>query len=147
VVKINFVPFLDMYMEKKPDIKRFSDKSVEELLSGLVHRKVAALVCKRNGILPDTRVGDLSQGKLEEIIAQLSEFEVRVTEPNSFDNAQVCSGGVPLAEVDDDFRSLKDGNIYIAGELLDCDGICGGYNLQWAWASGAIAGMAAGKDI
>ena len=64
---------------------------------------------------------------------------------NSFDNAQVCSGGVPLDEVSDDFESLKCKNVYIVGELLDCDGLCGGYNLQWAWTTGVIAGMAASR--
>lgn len=66
-----------------------------------------------------------------------------VTEPNTFENAQVCCGGIPLSETDDNFASLRHGNVYIVGELLDCDGICGGYNLQWAWATGAIAGAAA----
>jgi predicted Rossmann fold flavoprotein len=148
VVKINFVPFLDKYMEEKGefDFKRFSNKSVEELLSGLVHRKVAALVCKRNGILADTKVGEVSSEKIVECIRELAQFEVKVISANAFENAQVCSGGVPLGEVDENFRSLMDENVYIVGELLDCDGVCGGYNLQWAWTSGAIAGAAAGKD-
>jgi hypothetical protein len=137
-----------MYMEEKGefDFKRFSDKSLEELLSGLVHRKVAALICRRNGILADTKVGEVPREKIEECIRELAQFEVKVISANAFENAQVCSGGVPLGEVDENFRSLMDENVYIVGELLDCDGVCGGYNLQWAWTSGAIAGAAAGKD-
>ena len=66
---------------------------------------------------------------------------------NPFANAQVCCGGVDTREVDPaTMESRKCKNFYLAGELLDVDGICGGYNLQFAWSSGAIAGMnAAGK--
>ena len=60
-----------------------------------------------------------------------------------FENAQVCSGGIPLKEVTDQLESIYCKNIYITGEILDCDGICGGYNLQWAWATGVLAGRAA----
>jgi hypothetical protein len=149
VVKIDFVPFLEMYRGEIGDFGfgRFLNKTVEELISGLVHRKVAAFICAKNNILPGTRVCDVKKNRILACINQLSSFEVKLTETNGFENAQVCSGGVPLGEVDDNFRSVKDENVYIVGELLDCDGICGGYNLQWAWASGAIAGTTAGKDI
>ena len=63
----------------------------------------------------------------------------------SFEKAQVTAGGVPLAEVDDTFQSRKSPNLYLTGELLDVDGICGGYNLQWAFSGGAIAGRAAAE--
>jgi hypothetical protein len=148
VVRINFVSFLDMYMEEitEFDFKRFYKKSVEELLSGFVNRKIATLVCNKNGILADTKVGDVPSEKIVECIKELAEFEVKVISANTFENAQVCSGGVPMCEVDENFRSVKDKNVYIVGELLDCDGVCGGYNLQWAWTSGAIAGASAGKE-
>jgi hypothetical protein len=105
------------------------------------------MICNRHNIAPTAKVGETDIGKIITCIKALADFEITVTEANSFDSAQVCSGGVPLCEVDDNFKSIKDENVYITGELLDCDGICGGYNLQWAWATGAIAGMTAGKDI
>ena len=67
-------------------------------------------------------------------------------EPNSFENAQVTAGGVPLTEVTEYLESVKVPGLYFAGEVLDVDGKCGGYNLQWAWASGYTAGRhAAGR--
>ncbi len=64
---------------------------------------------------------------------------------NSFDHAQVCCGGVDVRELSSrSMESKKQKGLYLAGELLDVDGICGGYNLQFAWSSGAIAGMHAG---
>lgn len=121
-------------------MKTFSYKTVEEFLSGLVHKKVAAVVCRRNGIASGKTVGQTKAAKIADCIRMLTDFRVKITAPNSFENAQVCCGGVPLDEVDENFMSHRYSGIYIVGELLDCDGICGGYNLQWAWATGAIAG-------
>lgn len=57
--------------------------------------------------------------------------------------AQVCSGGVDTKELNENLESLLHPGLYFAGELVDVDGPCGGYNLQWAWSSGAVAGKAA----
>ena len=70
-------------------------------------------------------------------------LEYHIQEHNGFENAQVCSGGVDLREVTSDLESVKMPGLYFAGEILDVDGRCGGYNLQWAWTSGAIAGRGA----
>lgn len=121
-------------------MKKFSYKTVEEFLAGMVHKKVAAVVCKQNGIASGMTVGQTGAARLADCIGMLADFRVKVTAPNSFENAQVCCGGVPLGEVDENFMSRRHSGIYLVGELLDCDGICGGYNLQWAWATGAIAG-------
>ena len=67
-------------------------------------------------------------------------FKVTVKDTNSFDGAQVCAGGVPLSEITTDMESRIHPGLFFAGELLDVDGKCGGYNLQWAWSSGAMAG-------
>ena len=60
---------------------------------------------------------------------------------HTLDHAQVCSGGVPLTEINSQtLESLKTKNLYFTGEIIDIDGDCGGYNLGWAWMSGIIAG-------
>ena len=65
---------------------------------------------------------------------------------NSFEQAQVCCGGVDTRDVrPDTMESRLVPGLYLAGELLDVDGICGGYNLQWAWSTGMIAGRSAGR--
>lgn len=118
-------------------------KTVEELLSGIVHKKIASLICRRQGIGTQETVSAVGIKKVLDCIHALKQFRVMVTAANSFENAQVCCGGVPLSEVSESFASLKCPDVYLVGELLDCDGICGGYNLQWAWATGIIAGRAA----
>ena len=65
---------------------------------------------------------------------------------NGFDKAQVSAGGVDCREVSDRLMSKRQPGLFFAGEILDIDGLCGGYNLQWAWSSGAVAGKAAVYD-
>lgn len=144
-VKIDFVSYLSQQDKELLfyDMERFQYKAAEEFLAGLVHKKLAALVCKRNGICSGMTVKEAGVKKLLACVEELEGFQVQVTAANSFENAQLCSGGIPLSEVDNDFQSVICKHVYLVGELLDCDGICGGYNLQWAWATGAIAGKAA----
>ena len=72
-------------------------------------------------------------------------FSVTPQSVNSFEQAQVCRGGVDFNELDDSMQSIYQKNLYICGEMIDIDGKCGGYNLQWAWTSGYIAGCNAAK--
>ena len=143
-VKIDFLPFFQQVdMEKiKESISKVEYKTVEEFLSGMAHKKIASLICKQAQIKPDVRVGELPAKKVMSCVEALRKFTVTVKAANPFDNAQVCSGGIPLKEVTDQLESIYCKNIYITGEILDCDGICGGYNLQWAWATGVLAGRA-----
>lgn len=130
---------------KRNAMKYFGHKTVEEFLSGLVHKKIVGVVCKQKGIASGMTVNEAGTERLWNCIKMLADFRVQIIAPNSFENAQVCCGGVPLMEVDKNFASRKSQGVYIVGELLDCDGICGGYNLQWAWATGIIAGTDAAQ--
>ena len=69
-----------------------------------------------------------------------------VEKTGHFANAQVCAGGVSGRELTEHLEARKVPGLYVAGELADVDGICGGYNLQWAWSSGYVAGTHAGKE-
>ena len=76
------------------------------------------------------------------------DFELEVTGSTGLSQAQVCSGGIDTTEVDPHtMESRLHKGLYFAGELLDIDGACGGYNLQWAWSSGAVAGIHGAKEI
>ena len=86
--------------------------------------------------------------KLGRLLEQIKSYEAIVMSVNPFANAQVCCGGVDTREVD--AATMESGihaNLYLAGELLDVDGICGGYNLQWAWSSGYAAGSHAAAGV
>lgn len=132
-VRIHFLPefredsLLDFLNLRRKNCPYKTDR---ELLVGLFPDKLAKYLC--------------SQPDLTDAIQSLT---LQVTGGMSFAQAQVCSGGVATDEVHNDtLESKLHRNLYFAGELLDIDGTCGGYNLQWAWSSGAAAGRAAAKE-
>ena len=67
-------------------------------------------------------------------------LKLHITESNPYENAQVSAGGVDVREIKPTMESKICPGVYFAGEILDVDGRCGGYNLQWAWSSGYLAG-------
>lgn len=140
-VHINFLPYLtrDELQNLEKEQYKFAYKTVEEFLSGIVNKKIASLMCRRYQIKQDTLLGKVQEKTFRECLRELTDFTVSVKEANPFENAQVCCGGIPLSEVTDNLESKYNTGVYITGELLDCDGICGGYNLQWAWATGILA--------
>ena len=80
-----------------------------------------------------------------QIAHMLKNFTLPVTGTLGFDYAQVTRGGIDMGGITDRLESKLVKNLYFAGEVLDVDGDCGGYNLQWAWASGKAAGTQAAQ--
>ena len=113
---------------------------------GLVNRKLLDLILRKRGLQAEKKASKVQEEVLAGIMQDMRALKVSVTGTGDFRQAQVTSGGVPLSEVSDDLESLKCPGLYLAGELLDVDGICGGYNLQWAMTSGWIAGTCAAKE-
>lgn len=122
-------------------------KTVEEFFTGMLHKKLMLFFIKLAGLKPTEEYRKVSEQGIDKVFALCRRFPLHITGCNPFDNAQVCAGGVPLYEVSADLESLKQKRIYFAGELLDVDGKCGGYNLQWAWASGYVAGKSAAEHV
>ena len=116
-------------------------KKAEQFLIGLFHKKLSDLWIRLAGIPREKAAGSINEEEMERLISLIKNFTVSVTGTNSYDQAQVCCGGVDTAEVDPrTMGSRYVPGLYFAGELLDVDGMCGGYNLTFAWASGYIAG-------
>lgn len=121
-------------------------KTIEEVLSGMVNRKIALAVLGCVDIRTTER--NLREEQIEQILSCLKEFSVIMTGYRGFEQAQACSGGVDIAEVKEQtLESKKVPGLYFAGEILDVDGACGGYNLQWAWSSGFVAGKGGGRFL
>lgn len=135
-----FFLFLKKRMDSRPE------KTLEDFFVGLFHKKIAALFVKRSGLDLKKQAGKLQIKELERLVHIIKEFRTFVVDTNGFENGQICAGGVSTKEVNPETleSALKKG-LYLVGELLDVDGICGGYNLQWAWSSGYIAGREAAK--
>ncbi|MCM1101460.1 MAG: aminoacetone oxidase family FAD-binding enzyme [Clostridium sp.] len=145
-LSVNLLPDLDEadFEGFCADRKRsLTDRTAEEFFTGIVHKKLMYLFLKLAGISRDTPVKTADERKLAEVFALCRDWRLHVTGSNSFDNAQVCAGGVDTAEVTVNMESRRVPGLYFAGEILDVDGRCGGYNLHWAWCSGYLAGNAA----
>ena len=120
------------------------DKSAEMFLIGLFHKKLCDLWIRLSEIPRQRKAGELTEDEIARLTNLIKEFRVRVRETNPYDKAQVCCGGVDTREVNPEtLESVYVPGVYFAGEILDVDGMCGGYNLTFAWASGYVAGKAA----
>ena len=126
--------------------EHFSNRSVEEALEGLVPGKLRYVVLLRVGVDPLKSADRLSDCEIAAVTGELTAMTLTVTGTRPFANAQVTCGGVALSEISPISCEVKSmPGLFVTGELLDMDGNCGGYNLQWAFATGAIAGRAAAK--
>jgi len=121
-------------------MKQIDSITVEEFFTGMLNKKLMMLFIKQAGLNPATKAASVPKKQLEAVFESCRGLVFHIIGNNGFENAQVCAGGVDLREVTYDLESKKVPGLYFAGEILDVDGRCGGYNLQWAWTSGVIAG-------
>lgn len=129
------------------------EERISVLFDGIIHEKLMSVILEltekkqKGSKLRKMRCKDLSEEQLKQILAKCKQFSLTVCGTRSFDASQVCAGGVEASEVNPETMELtRHKGLYIAGELLDVDGPCGGYNLQWAWSSGYAAGCAAAAE-
>ena len=123
------------------------DRTGAEALSLILNEKLAMYCLNRTGIssgAPSVKVPDKKIGELTGLMKGL---RIRITGDAGWDRAQVTAGGVDTAELSEGMEVRKIPGLYVVGELADIDGTCGGYNLQWAFSSGAAAGRSAGTKI
>ncbi|MCL2508227.1 MAG: aminoacetone oxidase family FAD-binding enzyme [Oscillospiraceae bacterium] len=125
--------------------RRDPSLAIEDLLTGVLPKRLAQAVCK--GVLPYKLTDPAGKLTTPQILALSNEIKgksIDVQGVNGFAEAQVTAGGGALDGFDSaTMMSRKIENLYACGELLDVDGGCGGYNLQWAWSSGRLAGRSA----
>lgn len=119
--------------------------NLEDFLLGMANKKINMMLIKQAGLKQAEAVSQLSREKIKELFSSYRRLCVHVIDTNSYDNAQVTAGGVDRKEVSLQMESLYVPGLFFAGEVMDIDGRCGGYNLQWAWTSGYIAGKNAAQ--
>lgn len=144
ILKIDFLSQLDerafhYYIRNRYETQQH--KTLEEFLIGIANKKINQVIIKRSGYKNNILVSDIGLTEIKKIMDLYRGFIFHISGSNTFEQAQVCAGGIPLNEVTSHLESKKIPGLYITGELLDVDGRCGGYNLQWAWTSGYIAGV------
>ncbi|HNR66194.1 MAG TPA: aminoacetone oxidase family FAD-binding enzyme, partial [Atribacterota bacterium] len=146
-VRINFTPDLNreeldnIFFSKK---KSESFKPLSLLLQGILPEKLSQFILKECNIRFDSAISQLADSEIETIIANILDFYLPINGTQSWKYAQITCGGISVREVEPKTMESKlVPDLYFAGEILDVDGDCGGYNLQWAWSSGYLAGKSA----
>lgn len=133
-----FLQFLDERVQTRPE------KTLEEFFIGLFPKKLCGLWIRLGKFPQEQCVGSIPKSDWNALARLIRQFETTVAKTNPFEQAQVCRGGVDTREIDPQtLESCLVPGLYFAGEILDVDGLCGGYNLQWAWSSGYVAGREA----
>lgn len=150
-LRIDFIPYLSSEALKEELTKRFKRNPKAAILNalvGLCNEKAIEQVVSYSRIYGDTTVDCLDEEDLENLVYFFKNFTIAVDGTKGFDNAQVTAGGVDLSEIDtSSMESLKCKGLYFTGEVLDVDGICGGYNLNWAYTSADIASKSIIKEL
>ena len=125
---------------------------VSTALSAVVNDKLLKILIRESGMDIEDHADRFDKAKRKEVFSKLARllknFTVSITGNNGFENAQTTQGGVSLDEIDErTMQCKKYPGLFLAGEVLDVDGMCGGYNLQWAWTTGYLEGQFSSIDV
>lgn len=145
-IKINFIPFIKATTQDIIDYlnnrsKKVTGRTIFELLEGILDYKLIKVILEKSNINTEKYLDELTKKEKYKLAENLYNFNLDIINTKSFENAQVCTGGVSLNEINPltmESNLVKD--LYIVGELLDVNGDCGGYNLAFAFISGMLAG-------
>lgn len=128
-------------------VQRFAahpGRSLLACLVGFLHKRLAAAILKAAGVDPESPASEARPDLANHVAATLADWRFEVIGTTGWAAAQVTAGGVDTGEVDPaTLASRRCPGLFLVGEVLDVDGDCGGFNLQWAWSTGALAGAAA----
>ena len=149
ICRLDFLPDLENETLKQELLRRRSTRlPTSELLTGILHNRLGRVITQSVGISGYVPVAQLEEPEIERVCRAVKAFDVALMEPMGMDSAQVTAGGILTKEFDETtMESRLVPGLYTCGEVLDIDGDCGGYNLQWAWSSGRLAGGHAGGNL
>ena len=149
VCRLDFLPHLGKEeLLEELNRRKMTSLPCSELLTGILHNRLGRTLTQTLEIGGNRPISQLSHMELEEVADAVKSFEIHLTEPMGMDSAQVTAGGICTSEFDcTSMESRLVPGLYACGEVLDVDGDCGGYNLQWAWSSGRLAGLHAGGTM
>lgn len=143
-IVIDFMPEIDFDDAENMIKDIFTKRSfmyASVALNGILNEKLSLSILESVNINKSQKAKDISVEQIKELVKKLKEYKVIVKSRRGFDYAQVTQGGIDTNEINSDTMESKlVKGLYFAGEIIDVDGICGGYNLQFAWSTGSIAG-------
>ena len=136
-----------LFQMLKGRARLLSYKTVEESFNGLVHKKLTPVLLACAGLDGTRESAALSNRELWMLVKEMKAMKFPVTATGPWQEAQVTAGGIMAREVTDALEAKRYPGLFFSGEVLDIDGDCGGFNLQWAWSSGLLAGRNAAISI
>jgi len=143
-LKINLFPeknhneWLSMFKKQQEESGK---KQITNILSPYIPKALAVEFCELANILPETKMAELKAEARNKLASLLDSFTLTIKGTDGWDKAMLTHGGVALKKINpDSLESRLLPGLFFAGEVLDLQGPCGGYNLQWAFASGTLAG-------
>ena len=121
---------------------------VSVFLNGLVNQKLSDMLLEKANIDRNLFVSSLSDKQINSIAELLQKTTVTITKYRDYEFAQICTGGIPVSDINwETLESKHAPNVHFTGEIIDVDGICGGYNLHFAWATGYLAAKSICKSM
>ncbi|SFP44691.1 hypothetical protein SAMN04487928_10284 [Butyrivibrio proteoclasticus] len=145
-VSINFFPDYDEddYISLEKEMLRLrDDRSLSDFLTGFHNGYITDMIIRKMKMGRSMKMKNISESMVLSILDSYRYYKIKLDSDYGYLQSQVTSGGVSLGDVRDDLTTNNHDGIFVVGELLDVDGRCGGYNLQWAFTSGSIAGTVA----
>lgn len=128
--------------------QELNDYTNANFLIGMFHKKLAASILKKSKVDVVGYVKDMTTKDIDRIVKVIKECPFVIKGLDSFDKSQVTVGGVDIKEIVQETMEIRKlPNMYVCGEIIDIDGDCGGFNLQWAWTSAYTASKAIAKKI
>ena len=149
-IHINFVPWFKEdnfkdYLDNR--FKLFSMKNITELVDSFIDYKLFISLLSYEKIDYNKKWNEFNNIEKDKIVNILTDYIFNISDTLEYDNAQTCSGGVCLDELNPNtFESLLQKNLYFCGEVIDVDGDCGGYNLTFSFLSGLLVGLGVNND-
>ncbi len=143
-VEYTFEDLKNLLLERRQNLK---NRTLENFLTGFLNKRLGQVILKKCGLKLTDSVAKISDKDIINIAEAIKNLTFKVLDTTGFNNSQVTAGGILTGEFDECLQSKKYKGLFAAGEILDIDGDCGGYNLQWAWSSGMLASVGAVKYI
>ena len=143
VLSLDIMPEISFDELKAKIAKRaesLSQRPLEEFFTGMLQKRVGQVILKQCGLKLSDKAAVLNNNDIDRIAKMIKSFDFKVLDTTGFVNSQVTAGGISTDEFDNTTMQSKNyKGFYAVGEILDIDGDCGGFNLQWAWSSAFCA--------
>jgi len=139
-IKINLSPTIDIFKLLESEKKSNPKQDINNVIAEILPKRLTSIICKENNIRGN--ISELSNKLLKQLSESINTWTINPTGSEGYRTAEVTLGGVDTNEISSKtMMSIKNPGLFFIGEVVDVTGHLGGYNFQWAWSSGYVAGQ------